>query len=171
MNQIQKNKSFNTWYRRSRNNALRYRWQNYFYVTNISDSNRRHIWSVDPATSNATILTKGNKIEYNPVIVNNGLVYLQASATKPSWPVFQSGGNEAVLAANLFPTNFPTNLVNPKTILVKATDGFRAPAQIFLPANYDASKKYPALIFYMEEVVDKCLKVLIIVLIIPMRMQ
>ena len=118
-----------------------------YYVTNISDSNRRHIWSVDPATSNATILTKGNKIEYNPVIVNSGLVYLQASATKPSWPVFQTNGKEEALAANLFPSNFPTNLVNPKTILVKATDGFNAPAQIFLPANYDASKKYPALIF------------------------
>ena len=118
-----------------------------YYVTNINDSNRRHIWSVDASKANATILTKGNKIEYNPVIVNNGLVYLQASATKPSWPVFQSGGNEQALAANLFPTNFPTNLVNPKTILVKATDGFSAPAQLFLPANYDASKKYPALIF------------------------
>jgi dienelactone hydrolase len=118
-----------------------------FYVTNISDSNRRHIWSVDPAKLNPTILTKGDKIEYNPAIVNNGLVYLQASATRPSWPIFQSAGKEQVLAASLFPTTFPTNMVTPKTILVKATDNFMAPAQIFLPNNYDAHKKYPALIF------------------------
>ncbi len=118
-----------------------------YYVTNISDSNRRHIWTVDPAKANPTILTKGNKIEYNPSEVNNGWVYLQASATKPSWPMYRTEGKEQAIAADLFPSHFPSNLVTPNTILVKAMDGFKAPAQIFLPVNYDATKKYPAMIF------------------------
>ncbi|MEI7588135.1 MAG: prolyl oligopeptidase family serine peptidase [Chitinophagia bacterium] len=118
-----------------------------YYVTNITDSNRRHIWKVDPAKNNATLLTKGNKIEYSPVVINSGLVYLQASATRPAWPMYLKQGAEQMITAQLFPSNFPTNLVTPKTILVKATDQFLAPAQLFLPVNYDATKKYPAIIF------------------------
>jgi len=74
-------------------------------------------------------------------------VYLQASATKPSWPMYRTEGKEQAIAADLFPSHFPSNLVTPSTILVKAMDGFKAPAQIFLPVNYDATKKYPAMIF------------------------
>ncbi len=118
-----------------------------YYVSNISDSNRRHIWSVDPATANPIMLTKGKNIEYNPAVLANGIAYLQASATRPSWPMYKAAGKEQALMDQLFPSNFPSNLVTPSTILIKAMDGFKVPAQLFLPTNYDASKKYPAMIF------------------------
>lgn len=118
------------------------------YVSNILDSNRRHIWKVNPITHQPTNLTKGNKIEYSPIEINSGMVYLQTTATRPSWPVFQQkDGTSALLNENEFPKNFPPNLVTPKTILVKATDHLFAPAQLFLPLNYDPLKKYPAVIF------------------------
>ena len=118
------------------------------YVSNILDSNRRHIWKVNPFTQTPINLTKGKKIEYSPVEMNGGMVYLQATATRPSWPIFQKNdGVTTILNENEFPRNFPSNLVTPTTILIKATDNVLAPAQLFLPLNYNPLKKYPAVIF------------------------
>jgi len=120
-----------------------------YYVTNILDSNRRHIWLVNNEKQTPFLLTPGKKIDYSPVELKNGFAYLSASAVTPAWPYYQStiGSVNHPLAQTMFPANFPTNLVMPTTILVKATDGHQAPAQLFLPNNYDPSKKYPALIF------------------------
>ena len=118
------------------------------YVTNISDINRRHIWSVNTNGGNPTLITAGNHIDYNPVMLNNGgLAYLSASATQPSWPYYKKASEIKMLALNEFPKNFPIRLVTPTTISIKATDGKFAPAQLFLPNNYDSTKKYPAVIF------------------------
>lgn len=118
-----------------------------YYVTNISDSNRRHIWLVNTEHPNPVLLTPGKKIEYSPVELQNGFAYLSSSAIAPSWPYYKSSSANLQLAKSMFPTQFPTNLVTPTTILVKATDGHLAPAQLFLPNQYDPSKKYPAVIF------------------------
>ena len=118
------------------------------YVTNITDINRRHIWSVNTNGGNPVMLTPGKNIDYNPVVLKNGgLAYLSASATQPAWPYYKNGTESKMLVSNEFPKNFPTNLVIPTTISIKATDGKLAPAQLFLPTNYDATKKYPAVIF------------------------
>jgi dipeptidyl aminopeptidase/acylaminoacyl peptidase len=117
------------------------------YVTNISDINRRHIWTVNSNGGSPVLVTPGTHIDYNPAVLKTGVAYLSASATKPAWPHFMSGNESNPIAAELFPTNFPSNLVTPKTIMVKATDGNLAPAQLFLPNNYDPTKKYPAVIF------------------------
>ena len=118
------------------------------YVTNISDINRRHIWSINSNGGHPTLLTPGKTIDYNPVFLNNGgITYLSASATQPAWPYYKKASETKMLALNEFPKNFPVNLVTPTTISIKATDGKLAPAQLFLPNNYDATKKYPAVIF------------------------
>jgi dipeptidyl aminopeptidase/acylaminoacyl peptidase len=121
--------------------------QGIIYVTNINDSNRRHIWLVNSTDSKPVLVTPGKNIDYSPVMLKNGMTYLSASATQPSWPYYMQGATTEKLAATLFPAHFPTNLVTPTTILVKATDEHLSPAQIFLPNNYDPNKKYPALIF------------------------
>ena len=51
------------------------------------------------------------------------------------------------VAANFFPTDFPSGLVQPKAITITASDGIKTPAQLFLPPGYDATKKYPALVY------------------------
>jgi dipeptidyl aminopeptidase/acylaminoacyl peptidase len=118
------------------------------YVTNITDINRRHIWSVNTNSGNPVLMTPGKSIDYNPVLLNNGgVVYFSASATQPAWPYYKKATETKMIALNEFPKNFPTNLVTPSTISIKATDGKLAPAQLFLPINYDPSKKYPAVIF------------------------
>ena len=117
------------------------------YVTNISDSNRRHVWTVNTNGGNPQLLTPGKNIDYNPVELKMGLAFISASATQPSWPYYLNNNTRTMLVSFMFSKDFPTNLVTPKTILIKATDAKLAPAQIFLPNNYDASKKYPAVIF------------------------
>jgi dipeptidyl aminopeptidase/acylaminoacyl peptidase len=118
------------------------------YVTNITDINRRHIWSVNTNGGSPMLVTPGKNIDYNPIVLNNGgIAYLSASATQPAWPYYKKGNETKMLVSNEFPKNFPSNLVIPTTISIKATDGKLAPAQLFLPNNYDANKKYPAVIF------------------------
>ncbi len=118
------------------------------YVTNIGDSNRRHIWQINTNGGKPVLMTPGKGIDYNPVsLQNGGIAYLSASATQPAWPYYKNENEIKKIASDMFPKNFPNNLVTPTTILIKAMDAKLAPAQLFLPNNYDPNKKYPAVIF------------------------
>jgi dipeptidyl aminopeptidase/acylaminoacyl peptidase len=118
------------------------------YVTNISDSNRRHIWKINTNGGKPVLFTPGKGIDYNPVTLQNGgIAYLSASSTQPAWPYYKKENVVKMLASDKFPKNFPNNLVTPTTVLIKATDAKLAPAQLFLPNNYEPNKKYPAVIF------------------------
>ncbi|MES2882176.1 MAG: prolyl oligopeptidase family serine peptidase, partial [Bacteroidota bacterium] len=118
-----------------------------YYTSNITDIERRHLWKVDVATGTQQILTKGKGIEWSPVVVENGVAFLHSSATKPPWPAVLQNEVITDLGAELFPKNFPQTLVQPKVIMIKATDGMQVPAQLFLPPNHNPTKKYPALLF------------------------
>ncbi|MBX9784151.1 MAG: DPP IV N-terminal domain-containing protein [Chitinophagaceae bacterium] len=65
-----------------------------YYTCNISDINRRHIWKVNVNDAHTELLTKGDQIEWNPVVTENGFATLRSSATKPAWPAVYS--NETV---------------------------------------------------------------------------
>jgi dipeptidyl aminopeptidase/acylaminoacyl peptidase len=118
-----------------------------YYTCNINDINRRHIWRVNISAAKAELLTKGDGIEWSPAISANGFAMLRSSAVKPAWPAVYENGTVNDLAADLFPKDFYTGLVVPQQINIKATDGKPAPAQLFLPPNYKAGTKYPAVIF------------------------
>jgi dipeptidyl aminopeptidase/acylaminoacyl peptidase len=121
--------------------------QTVYYTCNITDINRRHIWKVNVSDAKAELLTKGNNIEWSPVVTAAGVALLRSSAKKPAWPAYYSNGTVTDIAAEFFPKDFYTGLVQPQQISIKATDGIEAPAQIFLPPNYEKSKQYPAMIF------------------------
>lgn len=118
-----------------------------YYTCNISDINRRHIWKVNVSTAKAEFLTKGDGIEWNPAVTSNGFAMLRSSATKPAWPAVYTNGRINDIAVDVFPKDYYNGLVQPQQINIKATDGKLAPAQLFLPPNYDKTKKYPAMIF------------------------
>jgi dipeptidyl aminopeptidase/acylaminoacyl peptidase len=118
-----------------------------YFVSNIGDSNRRHVYKVDCVANHFVNLTPGKGIEYAPVVLKNGIAMLQATSQRPSWPVYLKNNQTSILAEHLFPDQFPKQLSVPSTILITAKDKQKAPAQIFLPSNYDPSKKYPAVIF------------------------
>lgn len=118
-----------------------------YYTTNIKDINRRHIWKQSTADYKPEQLTKGNEIEWSPVITNNGIVLLHSSATKPAWPAILDNESLEDIAKEYFPKDFPNNLVTPQIMKIKSTDGQQAYGDIFLPVGYKAGNKYPAVIF------------------------
>ncbi|MEO5906138.1 MAG: prolyl oligopeptidase family serine peptidase, partial [Saprospiraceae bacterium] len=121
--------------------------QTIYYTTNIDDIDRRHIWQVNISSGKAVSITKGSNIEWSPVETANGIAYLHSSATRPAWPAFLRNNVSTDIAADLFPKDFPSDLVQPKTISITASDGIKTTADLFLPNSYVPSKKYPVLIF------------------------
>jgi len=118
-----------------------------YYTTNISDINRRHIWKLSIADGKTEQLTKGNEIEWSPVIINDGLAILHSAATKPGWPAVLQNNTVTEIAKELFPNDFPSSLVQPQFVTIKATDGMNAYGDLFLPPNHKQGDKHPAIIF------------------------
>ena len=121
--------------------------QTIYYTTNIDDINRRHIWKLNVIDGKTECLTKGNNIEWSPVIINNGIALLHSSATKPAWPAIWQNGNIKELAAEFFPKDFPSTLVQPQAVMINATDEMQVTGDLFLPRNHKTGDKHPALIF------------------------
>jgi dipeptidyl aminopeptidase/acylaminoacyl peptidase len=121
--------------------------QTVYYTCNISDINRRHIWKVNVNDAKAELLTKGENIEWSPVETTSGIALIHSSAKKPAWPAVYTNGALNDLAADFFPKDFYTGFIQPQQISIKATDGKMVPAQLFLPPNYKAGDKHPAMIF------------------------
>ena len=118
-----------------------------YYTTNIGDVDRRHIWRLSAAGDKTEQLTKGDQIEWGPVITAEGIAILHSSATKPAWPAIVKDGAINEIAKEFFPTNFPSGLVQPQSIKIKATDGREAYGDLFLPPGHKSGEKHPALIF------------------------
>ncbi len=116
-------------------------------TSNIGDIERRKILRLDLLSYNLEDLSERGEINWAPVRLENGLAFISASATQPAWPQIRQYGKQSALAENHFPESYPQNLVTPAGIDLNATDGFKTRAQVFLPANHDPSKKYPAVIF------------------------
>ena len=118
-----------------------------YYTTNIGDINRRHVWQVNVANGNTEQLTKGEGIEWSPVATEDGLAILHSSAIKPAWPALLEGGSIKDISPELFPKEFPSTLVKPQAVIITAKDGMKVTGDLFLPPNYKANEKHPALIF------------------------
>jgi dipeptidyl aminopeptidase/acylaminoacyl peptidase len=114
---------------------------------NIGNIDRRQVSRLDLSTFELELLSDPQTINWAPVRIENGLAWFQSNWDKPGWPMIQTFGKTKILAAELFPTNFPKNLSKPEPITLKAKDGFESYGQLFLPADYDPKKKYPAVIF------------------------
>jgi dipeptidyl aminopeptidase/acylaminoacyl peptidase len=121
--------------------------QTIYYTTNISDIDRRHIWKLNVADGKTELLTKGNGIEYSPAITANGLALFHSSATRPAWPAVLQNGEIKDIAAELFPAEFPSSLVQPQVITLRGSDGVESYGDLFLPPNYKPGDKHPAVIF------------------------
>ena len=118
-----------------------------YYTTNISDINHRHIWKLSIADGKTEQLTKGNEIEWSPVIINDGLAIFHSSSTVPAWPAIVKNNSVSDIAKELFPNDFPSSLVHPQFVTIKATDGMNAYGDLFLPPDHKPGDKHPAIIF------------------------
>ena len=77
-----------------------------YYTTNIGDIDRRHIWKLSPANDKPEQVTKGDGIEWSPVITANGIAALHSSAARPAWPAIVENGSVNDIAKEFFPERF-----------------------------------------------------------------
>ncbi len=117
------------------------------FTHNIRNIDRRQVSRLDLSTFELELLSDPQTINWAPVRIENGLAWFQSNWDRPGWPMVQTYGQTKKLAGDLFPDNFPKTLSKPESITLKAKDGFESYGQVFLPANYDPTKKYPAVIF------------------------
>jgi len=127
----------------------------FYYCTNASDIDRRHIWSVPTSGGTPKQITTGDGIENVPVALASGkqIAVLSADAIRPLsvalWPVTTA---EKSAQKVLYPTlgkDFPvSSMVVPTNVTLKSPDGlFDVHNQLFLPKDIKPGEKRAALIF------------------------
>jgi len=89
------------------------------FNSNKDDTDRRHIWSVPVSGGKSQCLTKGNGIEWSPVLTpdSKDLVFICSSATQPAAPAYkkQLQDESRLMASELISDVFSSKkLVNPQ---------------------------------------------------------
>lgn len=122
------------------------------YASNQADIDRRHLWRVPVAEAKPEALTQGEGIEYAAALLNDNatVALLRTDAKVPARPAIRAGdGNIRDIAPETMPQDFPAAaLSTPQPVMISSADGMQVHGQLLLPAGYDKSKKYPAMIFF-----------------------
>lgn len=118
------------------------------YSSNQDDVDRRHIWAVDAkGGASPRALTKGDTNEWAPTTTSADRVFcLGSSATTPALPYRIGASGRDLIAKDALPKDFPSvQLVVPKQVTFKTSDGLTIHGQLFVPKNQTG--RGPALIF------------------------
>ena len=105
------------------------------------DIDRRHVVRVPVDKAAAEVMTPGSGLEWTPVITGDGatLVCLSATAQRPPVPAIISLNTKSplrLIGQEFIPKTFPEkNLVIPKQVTFKSSDGFTIHGQLFEPAT------------------------------------
>ena len=125
--------------------------QELIFNSNENDIDRRHLWKESVTADHPTPLTRGDGIEWSPVVTTQGnrIILLHSDAKVPARPVvLEPSGKVRDLAPNAIPADFPAReMVTPRPVMVSAADGLRIHGQLFLPANDRNGKRHPAVVF------------------------
>jgi dipeptidyl aminopeptidase/acylaminoacyl peptidase len=123
------------------------------YNSNCGDVDHRHVWTADIVGAHPTQRTKGQGIEWSPVMLSDKLtfVYLGSDASHPGRPFFASispDGASGTIASESWPKDFPSaQLVTPQQVVFHSGDGLEIHGQLFLPANSKTNERKPGLVF------------------------
>ena len=123
------------------------------YSSNQGDIDRRHIWRVSTAGGRPpTAVTSGAGIEWSPAATSDGkaIAFFRADARRPERAAIVVGAESVRdLATESIPAEFPESaLVEPQQVILDGADGMKIHGQLFLPANLDRTKRYPAILFF-----------------------
>lgn len=118
------------------------------YSSNDNDVDRRHIWRVPVDRPEMSPLTRGETIEWSPVVTGDGrfVLCLGSTATQPAMPYRITQQGREMLASSALPADYPSaQFVVPKQVIFKSLDGLEIHGQLFVPRG--RTKPGPALIF------------------------
>jgi dipeptidyl aminopeptidase/acylaminoacyl peptidase len=120
-----------------------------FYSSNISDIDRRHLWTVAPGAAPRPI-TRGENIEWAPAPVTGGLAFLESTYNQKAHAALRLANQDAhPLAPETTPADYPAaSLVKPQPVILTAADGLEIHGQLFLPPSAQPGERHPALIFF-----------------------
>jgi Tol biopolymer transport system component/dienelactone hydrolase len=114
------------------------------------DIDRRHIWRVPvDGSTRAANLTGGRGAEWMPAPIDSTAVaYLASSGQMPAHVVIRQRGGITSLSEG-FPKTLPIgDLVEPRRVMITATDGMQIPGQLFVPRDLKAGERRPAVLFF-----------------------
>lgn len=127
------------------------------FASNQGDIDRRHLWRESVTGDHPAILTRGEGIEWSPVMASEGgtIALLHSDAQRPARPaILTNDGAIRDLAPETLPADFPANdLVTPQQVILSASDGLRIHGQLFMPppdgpTSVGGSIRHPALVFF-----------------------
>jgi dipeptidyl aminopeptidase/acylaminoacyl peptidase len=118
------------------------------YSSNQDDIDRRHIWRVSSSAGPPRAVTKGEGLEWSPVLAGNAVAFLRSDGRRPARAAIQTGDAIRDLAPDSIPTDFPTDaLVIPQLVVYSASDGMPIHGQLFLPPGSRPGQRHPGLVF------------------------
>jgi dipeptidyl aminopeptidase/acylaminoacyl peptidase len=115
------------------------------------DSDRLHVWSVEPGNGTPKRIGSGASIEDYPRVSADGEMTfaLRSDAVHPLQPVVAVGNQWKQIAPQTVPTDFPSaKLVTPEAVIFPAKDGQNVHGQLFLPKDAGSGKQHPAVLFF-----------------------
>ncbi len=118
--------------------------------SDADDIDRRHIVKVPVDRAEPVVMTPGKGLEWTPFVTGDGkyIAYIGATAQRPPLPTVMpaSGGKSMTLAEDRVPSDFPAaQLVTPKKVVYKASDGVEVHGQLFEAAG--GSGRKPAIVY------------------------
>ncbi len=118
-------------------------------TSNQDDVDRRHTWRVAVAGGAAPVsLAMGDTIEWSPVMTGDSkeTFCLGSTAVTPALVYKLDHGQRELITKHALPADFPSaDLVHPKQVIFKSSDGYTIHGQLFQPKG--PARRGPAVIF------------------------
>ncbi|HLG06299.1 MAG TPA: prolyl oligopeptidase family serine peptidase [Gemmatimonadales bacterium] len=123
----------------------------FYYATNATDIEKRHIWAVPVAGGTPQRVSTDDGVEVSPTPLGSGrdlaVLYFDSAQPASIGIVPASGGPTRVVYPTL-PKDFPKSAhVTPEIVITKAPDGLEIHNQLFLPRDMKPGDRRPAIVF------------------------
>ena len=123
----------------------------FFYSTNATDIEKRHIWAVPTTGGTPKKISTDDGVEVSPTPLASGksVAVLYFNAAQPaSIGIVPAAGGETRVVYPTLPKDFPQAAhVTPQIVLTKAPDGLEIHNQLFLPKDMKPGERRPAVVF------------------------